>query len=1010
MSPNPVPAIIGRERELAKVRRIVDGLRTGTGTLLLLSGEAGIGKTLLAQALVDEATGQRTDDVVDGAELARAGGANERPDRGRTGDAPDDRPSALHVDAAWGRPLQRIVSPALWPWRQLANGIATRRPGGPMARLRAVLDDAAPPSDGEHHPTAEAIVVETAAELIRAEAAVRPLVLVVDDVNRYDELSLTLLETLLVDLARHPIVVVATARTSGGFEGAVGPGDGGDIVGRLARVPATVHLPLGRLQDDGIRRLVGAVAGPLDPQRAAQVVELAHGNPMFAVELARAVRHAAFDGPQAGHLVERLMAERVASVDGGGVVGALALVGRAASAPLLAAVVGEVVPNVARVLERAAAAGIVTRDGTTLGTYRLVHPLYGDAAVANLSGAEISELHHRIAEALSVDPTRVGPHTVEVARHLVAAGDRRTSPMDGSFGERFPERRARADAHFVSSLAEVCRDAARWSESIGDLDAAGELARAALAFDTGDAALRVDLLRVAGRLAASAADRRAAFDEAVATSRSLGADAFADTVIDLASIPPADPVDAAAAMAALGEALDGCGATQQPRRARLLALRAELLHRRDTVAATALWEQAAALAADLDAETLSFVLGAAVRMMPPQDATGRLTVLADRLEALGARTADVVTARAAGVLARGNRRSIGDLVAADFAGSPGRSARPTPPAVLLRATYAALLGDRDGFELARTALDGPGPTPWGDAHELLDLLALFDRWHAGEPLDPSTAEGRSGDALGGLLDLARGVLEADADADDDVTPAPEDRHPTAATDGSRPRGSVDRPDLVWDRAHDPAWAASFALRARAAWLDRDGDAVVAHLEPLRDHLDALALVGHRVAIGPVGWFVAEPAAFVADHTLAAEAISGAENAARRIGSDPWLARILLTRARLAPVLEPGLGLDHQRTLVLEAARFATRIGARGVECAAASLLDTMTTRRLPLGLTAREHDVLRLAASGASNVEIARRLHVSVKTVERHFTTLFRRLGVRNRAEAVAMLSRDLPL
>ncbi|MET0489262.1 MAG: LuxR C-terminal-related transcriptional regulator, partial [Acidimicrobiales bacterium] len=64
--------------------------------------------------------------------------------------------------------------------------------------------------------------------------------------------------------------------------------------------------------------------------------------------------------------------------------------------------------------------------------------------------------------------------------------------------------------------------------------------------------------------------------------------------------------------------------------------------------------------------------------------------------------------------------------------------------------------------------------------------------------------------------------------------------------------------------------------------------------------------------------------------------------------------------------------------------------------------------REPGGLSAREADVLGLLATGASNQQIAEALHVSVKTVERHLSNLYRKLDVTNRTEAAAHALRRL--
>ena len=57
---------------------------------------------------------------------------------------------------------------------------------------------------------------------------------------------------------------------------------------------------------------------------------------------------------------------------------------------------------------------------------------------------------------------------------------------------------------------------------------------------------------------------------------------------------------------------------------------------------------------------------------------------------------------------------------------------------------------------------------------------------------------------------------------------------------------------------------------------------------------------------------------------------------------------------------------------------------------------------LPDGLTAREAEVLRLVASGKSNAQIAAELVLSEKTVARHLSNIFAKLGVNSRTAAAA--------
>ena len=82
------------------------------------------------------------------------------------------------------------------------------------------------------------------------------------------------------------------------------------------------------------------------------------------------------------------------------------------------------------------------------------------------------------------------------------------------------------------------------------------------------------------------------------------------------------------------------------------------------------------------------------------------------------------------------------------------------------------------------------------------------------------------------------------------------------------------------------------------------------------------------------------------------------------------------------------------------------------------LLETETVAVVPLlyhpvpvvePLTQRETEVLRLIAEGLSNREIAQRLYISLSTVKRHNATIYDKLAVNNRTQAVAR-GRDLGL
>ena len=120
-----------------------------------------------------------------------------------------------------------------------------------------------------------------------------------------------------------------------------------------------------------------------------------------------------------------------------------------------------------------------------------------------------------------------------------------------------------------------------------------------------------------------------------------------------------------------------------------------------------------------------------------------------------------------------------------------------------------------------------------------------------------------------------------------------------------------------------------------------------------------------------------------------------------------VARTRLELARALAEPEPEAAIAEAKAALeeferLEAARHADAAGA---------LLRSLgaPVRTGPKGvgaLTRREGEVLELVGAGLSNPEIAERLYISRKTVETHVGNLLAKLGLRNRAEAAAYVTR----
>jgi DNA-binding NarL/FixJ family response regulator len=100
--------------------------------------------------------------------------------------------------------------------------------------------------------------------------------------------------------------------------------------------------------------------------------------------------------------------------------------------------------------------------------------------------------------------------------------------------------------------------------------------------------------------------------------------------------------------------------------------------------------------------------------------------------------------------------------------------------------------------------------------------------------------------------------------------------------------------------------------------------------------------------------------------------------------------------------------DGVDAVVWEAhAETALPIAIRGVGAGLAVVPRAAGERLEPPALSHREREVLALAADGASNQQIARRLTISLSTVKTHLSACFAKLGVGGRAEAFALLADD---
>jgi DNA-binding SARP family transcriptional activator len=363
--------LVGRSAELAALGTAAEQARWGSARTVLLSGEAGIGKSALLARTERHLTEAGWTVVV-----ARCpeGGA----------------PAAA---GAWLEGLADLG--AAHPPR--ADLAATLRP---LTAAGAWADDRL----GAHR------VHRAFVSWLRDLAAVRPLALLLDDLHRGDVERLELFLSAAEGLVDLPVLLVGAYRP--------GEGDLTEALDRLAR-HSPVRLRLSGLSaGEAIGLLRSACPVPMSTQTATAVAARTGGNPFYVLETARLV---ADEGEQQAlslipEGVLEVLRRRLARLD-------------PAVLPVLqlAAVAGREIP--AAVLMRAAdhdevldaldaglSAGLL--ENGRPGQVRFSHALVRDALTADLSSPRLARLHSRIGNALLAHPE---PPAQAVAHHLLAA-------------------------------------------------------------------------------------------------------------------------------------------------------------------------------------------------------------------------------------------------------------------------------------------------------------------------------------------------------------------------------------------------------------------------------------------------------------------------------------------------------------------------------------------------------------------------------------------------------------
>ncbi len=836
----------------------------------------------------------------------------------------------------------------------------------PEPQHRALEVAALVAEPGDVPPDQRSVSVATLG-LIRALSREAPIVVAVDDYQWLDAPTARVLEFVLRRLADERVGVAASLRPGQRHGLPVLPPR--DFVQRDPHRVELTPLSKGALDQLFRARLDAGFPPPL----LSQIAAASGGNPMFALEIARGIQRGEVRVkpgeplPVPGELQD-LVRERLMALpdDLREVLVIAAAVSDPAVALLERAAPGR---HVSHLVDDAIRAGILELDGVHLA---FAHPLYASTLYHSLGGAARRELHARLA------PLARAPD--ERARHLSLAAD---GPDQG--------------------VAAVLEGAARAAGARGAPDAAATLSdQAARLTPSGDRAGR-DRRRV-----------QAAEFHFLSGDTSRARDLLEELVSELA--PGAVRADVLRRLAKIRYRSDSC------------AIAAELLTRAlgevgEDVSLRAGVERDLAWAVTLcgDVPDAAEHARVALRLLEDRPADPMLAEVLAAASMTGF------------LLGAGLDRGVMDR-AVECERPGGEVPIEWRPSMML-AMMLKWSGDLDGarhrfaelhrltneageetslpFLLAQISEAATWAGDWAEAHRSAGAAHAFALQTGQEPIRAQVL-------------YARGLIEAHLGLGDDARVTA-----LAGLELSQHSGSVVGMMLnqgvlgfVALSLDDPAEAHRH-LGPLVTWLDVVGIREPGVLRFMPDEIEALISLGHLDRANVLltsyeadaarlsrGWAILAAARCRAMHAAASrEAAAAADDLARALDEHGAVAQSFdRARALLA------LGTIERRTRRRKAARLSLEAALETFDRLGATLWSAKTRRLLGRHegefrdvlsvLTPGERRVAELVAAGRTNREVADHLFVTVRAVEVHLTSTYRKLGVRSRTELAGKLSR----
>jgi predicted ATPase len=387
VAPTAGASLIGRSEDLAALDAALEQAKGGEPVVVLIAGEAGMGKTRLVQEFCERA-------YAEGARVL-------------TGSCVDLGESALPYGA---------VADAL---RAAPADAYLELPPAARRELATLIPEASP--DDEPHEGSQGALFGAVLRVLEQLGRHEPLVLVLEDVHWADPSTRDMLRFLISGLRETAVMLVVTHRT--------------DEVARdhpvrkllaelqrARRVRAIELAPLTRRETS--RQLTALNDGPMDRRLVDAIHERSEGNPLFSEELL-AIGAGADAVPAS--LRDALLARLDAlPANAQGVARVAAALGRDVDHELLAAIADVPEAELNESLRACVGGHVLVIDPSGRG-YRFRHALLQEVAADELMPGERAQLHRRIADALEGQPALPGSagarRLAEVAHHRLLARD-----------------------------------------------------------------------------------------------------------------------------------------------------------------------------------------------------------------------------------------------------------------------------------------------------------------------------------------------------------------------------------------------------------------------------------------------------------------------------------------------------------------------------------------------------------------------------------------------------------